>query len=235
MNTLLNGQRDQDVEDMHTRGSDREITLGTMTILGIFFALAVLCAGFFGFGYSTGRRTLPPVSAAGPASSLTSGAPKPSPFSSLNDQPPAPESFSQRPYQAVNTSAPQDLPHATAPKPAPIGRVSTPDSDPDAAVVGAPAPTRAVPVQLPISTNPAPVTASPSAPGLFMVQVAAVSHPEDADLLVNTLKRVHYDVAVHHESQDKLLHVQIGPFTNRKDADAMRQRLLGDGFNAIVK
>jgi cell division septation protein DedD len=68
-----------------------------------------------------------------------------------------------------------------------------------------------------------------------MVQVAAVSHPEDADLLVNTLKRVHYDVAVHHEPQDKLLHVQIGPFTNRKDADAMRQRLLGDGFNAIVK
>ena len=35
--------------------------------------------------------------------------------------------------------------------------------------------------------------------------------------------------------QDKLLHVQVGPFTNRKDAEAMRQRLLNDGYNAIVK
>jgi hypothetical protein len=29
------------------------------TILGIFFALALLCAVFFGFGYSLGRRSLP--------------------------------------------------------------------------------------------------------------------------------------------------------------------------------
>jgi len=35
--------------------------------------------------------------------------------------------------------------------------------------------------------------------------------------------------------QDKLLRVQIGPFASRKDADAMRQRLISDGYNAIVK
>ena len=68
-----------------------------------------------------------------------------------------------------------------------------------------------------------------------MVQVAAVSHQEDADLLVTTLRRVHYAVAIHTEPQDKLLHVQVGPFATRKDAEAMRQRLLTDGFNAIVK
>jgi cell division septation protein DedD len=68
-----------------------------------------------------------------------------------------------------------------------------------------------------------------------VVQVAAVSHQEDADILLNALKRRGYNVAVHHEPQDKLLHVQIGPLATRKDADAMRQRLLADGYNAIVK
>jgi cell division septation protein DedD len=67
------------------------------------------------------------------------------------------------------------------------------------------------------------------------VQVAAVSHQEDADILLNALKRRGYNVAVRHEPQDKLLHVQIGPLATRKDADAMRLRLLADGYNAIVK
>jgi cell division septation protein DedD len=67
------------------------------------------------------------------------------------------------------------------------------------------------------------------------VQVAAVSHQEDADMLLNALKRRGYSVSIRHEPQDKLLHVQIGPLATRKDADAMRQRLLADGYNAIVK
>jgi DedD protein len=29
--------------------------------------------------------------------------------------------------------------------------------------------------------------------------------------------------------------VQVGPFSDRKDAEAMRTRLSGDGYNAIVK
>jgi cell division protein FtsN len=42
-------------------------------------------------------------------------------------------------------------------------------------------------------------------------------------------------VVVRHEPQDQLLHIQIGPFATRKDAETMRQRVLADGFNAIVK
>ena len=34
---------------------------------------------------------------------------------------------------------------------------------------------------------------------------------------------------------DPLFHVQVGPFTDKKDAEAMRTRLAGDGYNAIVK
>ena len=68
-----------------------------------------------------------------------------------------------------------------------------------------------------------------------IVQVAAVSHQEDADVLIKALKHRGYNVAVHHEPQDKLLHVQIGPFPTKKDADVMKQRLQTDGYNAIVK
>ncbi len=34
---------------------------------------------------------------------------------------------------------------------------------------------------------------------------------------------------------DNLIHVQTGPFVNRNDANAMRQKLLNDGYNAIVQ
>jgi cell division septation protein DedD len=68
-----------------------------------------------------------------------------------------------------------------------------------------------------------------------VVQIAAVSRQEDADILLTALRKKGYSVAGRTEPQDKLIHIQVGPFSNRKEADAMRQRLLGDGYNAIVK
>jgi cell division septation protein DedD len=73
------------------------------------------------------------------------------------------------------------------------------------------------------------------ATGIFVVQVAAVSHQEDADLLMSALKGRGYAVVERTEPQDKLVHIQIGPFSYRKDAEAIRQRLQGDGYNAIIK
>ena len=49
-----------------------------------------------------------------------------------------------------------------------------------------------------------------------MVQVAAVSSQDVADILTSSLEKKGYTVAVRHEPQDKLLHVQIGPFTDKK-------------------
>ena len=69
----------------------------------------------------------------------------------------------------------------------------------------------------------------------FLVQIAAVSHQEDADLIASTLKRRGYAVAIRREPQDTLLHIQLGPFPSKKDAEAMRQRLQADGFNAYIK
>jgi DedD protein len=69
----------------------------------------------------------------------------------------------------------------------------------------------------------------------WMVQIAAVSRTEDADVLVNALKKRGYTVSARHEIGDNLIHVQTGPFVNRNDANAMRQKLLNDGYNAIIE
>ena len=65
-----------------------------------------------------------------------------------------------------------------------------------------------------------------------------MSHQEDADVVAVDLtkRRCLHLSAIRREPQDKPFHVQIGPFSNKKEADAMRQRLQTDGYNnAIVK
>ena len=68
-----------------------------------------------------------------------------------------------------------------------------------------------------------------------MVQIAAVSHQEDADVLVNALKKRGYSAVIRNDPKDSLLHVQIGPFATRDEAKVMRAKLLADGYNAILK
>jgi cell division septation protein DedD len=68
------------------------------------------------------------------------------------------------------------------------------------------------------------------------VQVAAVSRQEDAEALVEALKKKQYPAFIaNNPSSDKLYHVQVGPYADPKDAEAMRARLIGDGYNPIVK
>ena len=53
--------------------------------------------------------------------------------------------------------------------------------------------------------------------------------------MVSALKRHGYNVAISHDPQDSLLHLEVGPFASRKDAEAMRQHLLQEGYNASVQ
>ena len=43
-----------------------------------------------------------------------------------------------------------------------------------------------------------------------------------------------YDVTAHAEP-DHFIHVQLGPYANRKDAEAMRNRLQADGYQPYIK
>jgi cell division septation protein DedD len=68
-----------------------------------------------------------------------------------------------------------------------------------------------------------------------MVQIASVAQAEDADVLMSALRRRGYAVVARREPLDGLIHVRIGPFKTRAEADSWRQKLLNDGYNAIVQ
>jgi DedD protein len=76
----------------------------------------------------------------------------------------------------------------------------------------------------------------PAGSGTFFVQIAAVRKQEDAEALVESLRKKDYAVfSTNNAPADKLFHVQIGPFSNQKDAEGLRTKLVGDGYNPIVK
>jgi DedD protein len=201
-----------------------EITLSTASLLGIFFGLVLICGVFFGFGYSMGRGTGQgaaqahaldniPASTPGDGDENASAA---SPTAAAHDDPPVSARAESAP--AVKTVVKEDvaIEDDTPAKPAP-----PPSSKPTAL--------KSVPAYVPPADAPASTSGRP------MVQIAAVARPEDADVLVSALRQRGYGVVVRSEPQDKLLHVQVGPFADRTQAAAMKQKLLSDGYNAIIK
>lgn len=208
---------------------DSEITLSATTLLGIFFGLVLICGVFFGFGYSTGRRgnDTPSTPAAGapdasqpPAASHT---PKPSAMETLQTA-----TTSKPDANEVTESLDQDSTPGTTPSqpPAPVAKQTAP--------ANAPASTPSVATATTPQVKPVSMTTA-AGNGTFMVQIAAVTRSEDANTLATALRQHGYSVVVRNESQDQLLHVQVGPFATRDDAKAMRAKLLGDGYNAILK
>jgi cell division septation protein DedD len=70
----------------------------------------------------------------------------------------------------------------------------------------------------------------------YYVQVAAVTRQEDADSLVEALKKKQYPAfSANNPAVDKFFRVQVGPYADIKDAEIMRGRLIADGYNPILK
>lgn len=92
-------------------------------------------------------------------------------------------------------------------------------------------------VQPAVASEPGVHAALPptAANGAWMVQIAAVSHSEDAEVLVSALRKRGYSVSSKRDPMDNLIHVQVGPFSTHTDASTMRQKLLNDGYNAIIQ
>jgi len=84
------------------------------------------------------------------------------------------------------------------------------------------------------SAAPSDATAAPAPGSNYYVQVAAVSKQEDAEALVEALKKKQY-AAFSTALSDKLIRVQVGPFSDIKEAEATRAKLVGDGYNPILK
>jgi DedD protein len=220
-----------------------EITLGTRSLLGIFFGLVLICSIFFGLGYSVGRGSTAKaiLATAGtdtPAAVPNASLGKPSPQQALTTAPPDPTAEATPASDTPADTAPALEPAATQTGAASASALGSgasrgaPVSAPAATVKPAGFPSEVPGAVNPPIVRPAVATAVPSG---IMVQVAAISVPQDADILVDALKKRGYTAVIRNEPQDKLLHVQLGPFASRAEAGAIRTKLLADGYNAVVK
>jgi DedD protein len=190
---------------------DTEITLGTGKMLALFFSLVALCAVFFAMGFSLGRNSGNKPSAAelAPAAVTTAGNVRPS---AVKPAAPAADMTFYKAVSDKNADSQLTAKHEDAPAT-------------DAA---------ATPATSATATPPAdPAVAPPSS--AYYVQVAAVSKPEDADALVDALKKKQYPAFSANTQPDKFFHVQVGPYADIKDAEAMRGKLVSDGYNPILK
>ena len=187
-----------------TASQDTEITLGTGRMLGLFFALVILCAVVFAMGFSLGKNsvkmqvgdqvTTPTVVQAGKRTSPTS----------------SPSESKQTPDMTFYKSVAQS---DTSSELSPAANSANPASTKE--------------------SSPAPDAAEPT--NGYFVQVAAVSKQDDAEALVEALKKKQYNAVAAQIPSDKLFHVQVGPFAAIKDAENMRTQLLSDGYNPILK
>ena len=184
-------------------GYDTEITLGTGKMLALFFGLVILCAVFFGMGFSMGRN-----------SSKATAELLPSP------------SESARPAATARNEAPAASAPVTQAAPTPAAQTTADNTTP----ANSPQPAAATD---PSQAATQDAASQPNAG--YYVQVVAVSKQEDAQALVDSLKAHQYQAFIANQPSDKLFHVQVGPFTDVKDAEAMRTKLMNDGYNPILK
>jgi DedD protein len=231
---------DEEIEPAR-KSRDTELTLGTGAMLAIGCGLVLLCGVFFAIGFGVGHSSsAKPPSVRTPQSATeqeplqaSGGIPKPS---ATLQVPVAPPEDSGDAANAAGTMAASSVPTT----------VSAPTSGSpgiaQAEVHPALTPTGSVSQGAGNSSEPVVRPAFPSAqvPPLpqgqqFMVQIAAVSNAQDAEVLVNALKKRDYPVIAKREPADNFVHVRIGPFATRPIADQWRMKLLNDGYNAQVQ
>lgn len=145
---------------------------------------------------------------------------------------PSPAKHAPKDNSAAQDSAP--------PAPSKTTRVVEPAAPATTSLNAVPATHRAPPPAKPHAGVMAPLAQAPSddtiLPGHpIIVQIAAVSRQEDAEILAGALRKRGFNPSVRPGSGDKFFHVQVGPFTDKSQAETIKQHLLADGYNAIMK
>ncbi|HEY1992970.1 MAG TPA: SPOR domain-containing protein, partial [Edaphobacter sp.] len=239
-----------DEDGQEEQKSDADLTLGIGSLLSIFFGVVLICGIFFGFGYSMGRRNARSTVAPAAVPPQTLAATSPLPENELSGaplKPVEPDSGAAFPPEDKNpapntnstdTKAPASSP-APAKHPAPAAAPSkaTESATTDTSLNAVPSTHHAPPAPKPHAGVMAPLTQAPGdAPILpgqpIMVQIAAVSRQEDAEVLAGALRKRGFNPSVRPGSGDKFFHVQVGPFTDKTQAETIKQHLLADGYNA---
>jgi len=193
-----------------------ELVLGNKQLLSLFFLVVVLFAVFFSLGYMVGKSV-------SPATTSASQQPAPAPAS---DRPPA------------SSGSPATTPPAEAPA-APPTETQPARSEPVAAST-----TPAAPVEPPKQAAARPAAAATDggaedssalvARGLHL-QLAAVHVKDDAEAMVETLRKKGYAVVLHSQARDGWYRVLVGPFPDERAARDAKAQLEKDGYKSILK
>ena len=216
-----------------------DLVLGAPALLGIFFALALICAVCFGFGYTSGHGLHLPARQVA-ATAPRTPAPGASPSDAISSESAAPA--------AAMMAAPENSTDTTKPSP---GEEVAPAQPAAPAEAQAFPPRRSSAAEAPALSASQPVTsADPTAArrsavvdtdagaGVsrnLMVQIAAVTRAADAETLATALRHDGFASVVRTSTGDPFFHVQIGPFPTLAAAKAMRTRLADSGYNAFIK
>ena len=217
---MLRGARDEQFE-MEGLRKDVELTLGPAVLFAIVCGLLLVCGLCFGIGYTAGRRN---------------GSQTPSAKSAASGQTLAEQAATSVHKPAATVAVPAVQAASNAGQPTGMASAAVPGAaDSSTAQAVRPALTSPATVQANSGTTPTSQVQPAFAPSAgIMVQIAAVSHMEDANVLMAALLKRGYAVTARREPADSLIHVQVGPFASTAEANAMSQRLLNDGYNAVV-
>lgn len=244
---------DEDTREPSRRSgeSDTELTVGSGVLLAVFFGLVLLCGLCFGLGYAVGSHGSrsavfqSQTPAAGPSPQLPADPQqeKPSATAQPSAAPQQPAVTGQQvnavPGMVPGQPAMAQVPAAASATAVGMGtppaapQVVTPSNSGWHAVQPAmPDGTAGTEGALPVAAN----QVRPAMPGqgTLMVQIAALSNQEDADVLIGALRRRGYAVSAVRYPADRLIHVCIGPFSNQMDANSMKLKLQSDGYNAQI-
>jgi len=244
----MRGYFDEQEPEPEEPRRDSELALSWSALVGIVICLVLICAVCFGIGYTLGKHRSGPAMAAARPPAAQIPAPDQEPLQG-NGSIPKPSADAQAavppPAQAENGAKPSAPggdaganPAPTQPSPAPAEHSGPPPQTP-----AAPTQTQ-VRTAVPVAANTphvAQTTATHNVHAILpaqvqlMVQIAAVANSEDANVLVSALRKRGYTVTARREPRDRLIHVRIGPFSSREEANRWRDKLLGDGYNAEVQ
>jgi septal ring-binding cell division protein DamX len=221
-----------------SRGGAGERVLESRHVIGLFMLMLVFSGVFFALGYVMGRNQydgqvraagnpratpdpfIPPKQVAAPKRSRNSppppsSTPAPDAASDENSQPSSDWGF----YNAGKV-APDDRlkPAATTMPPSSVPAIATSKTPSHAANV---------------SSKSASGSQAPA--GSYTLQVAALRKEADAQAIASSLLKKKFPAFVVSPTSDKYFHVQVGPYSDSKSAEAAKKGLENAGFKAIVK
>jgi DedD protein len=222
------------------RGGAGDRVLESRHVIGLFMLMLVFSGVFFALGYVMGRNqydgqvraaanpratpdyVAPPKSEISPKRSKNASATPvstPAAASDDNEQPSSDWGF----YNA-GKGAPDDRlkPTASTIQPSNSSSIASATASSKTASHAANAP--------PKSTN-----AMQAPAGAYTLQVAALRKEADAHAVASSLLKKKFPAFVVSPTSDKYFHVQVGPYSDSKSAEAAKKGLENAGFKAIVK